>query len=158
MNGDLFLVDEDSAIGSFRNLVEHCRDTATGWIAQNRNIRCCRQHSLCHMIKRCAIGPNRLRQSEIMTAGHDCCRMITDITRQNHFHARLDMFWRNLGTGNDIANSGCIDEYPVGFSLVHNLRITSDNIDSGFISHLPHCRENPFQVGDWKAFLQNQAG
>ena len=108
------------------------------------------------MVQRGSIGLDVRIERKLFSAAHDGNAMVA------HGAGNQDLVtWFAESTGKvhpfgDEADTTGVDEHAIAVAAINHLGIARNNMDTSFFGHFGHAFADAFQIGNGKAFFQNE--
>ena len=116
------------------------------------------EQSLGHACQRGTVRLHRLWQFQAMASCQNSSRMVPQITREQHLHARLHLLGRDFHSLDKFPNACRIDIDAIALAPLHHLGVASDDGNPCQLGHFPHGMSDFPQVLHREAFLQDYPG
>ena len=111
-----------------------------------------------HLIERCRIAFNLRFKLQTFANTHDRHPMIAKRSADNHGIARSGSVRRDVDSVRNDADSRRVDITAVTVAAFDDFRIAGDDRDAGRAGGCPHVVGDLFQLGDRKAFFDDESG
>ena len=150
------LVETDGDIRGLCDLDHGAGEPAARQVPQAMDIHSRRQQRSHRAVERSRIAEDVRLECESFSRRHDGDAVPADVAGQEHGVPGTDARGDNLERMLDEANARGVDEDPVAFSVVDDLRITRHDLRARGPSRRPHRVEHRAQRLDREALLENE--